>query len=193
MISPLHDVFIESLGYKYLINLLTVIILFRFIYYLKYRNTELFLAFFGFNSVIFFVGHMLNEVDISTGAGFGLFAVFSILRYRTDGISAKNMTYLFMGIAVALITSLWTNTTETALFCLVVLGTTFLLEIIVLSKKEVSKVIYYDSIALIKPEQNKEFLLELNRRTGLAIHRVEIQSIDFLKDSCNLTVFYYED
>ena len=81
-----------TLVYKYLINLITVIILFRFIYYKNYHKSELFLTFFGFNTIIFFVSYLFNKVDISTGAGFGLFAVFSILRYRTEGLCTKDMT-----------------------------------------------------------------------------------------------------
>jgi len=87
----------------YLINLIAVTLLVRGLYYRTYKRSDLFLTFFGFNTIIFFVAIVLNQVDLSTGAAFGLFAVFSILRYRTEGLSAKDMTYLFLSIALGLL------------------------------------------------------------------------------------------
>jgi hypothetical protein len=182
-----------SLVYKYLINLATVIVLFRFIYYKNYQKNELFLTFFGFNTIIFFVSYLLNKVDISTGAGFGLFAVFSILRYRTEGLCAKDMTYLFISIAIGLLTAVGSqNYLELGMFSFAILTLVFLLETNWLFSRESSKTIFYDNIALIKPEQKEEFITELKQRTGLNIHRLKIESIDFLKDSCSITVYYYE-
>ncbi|MGO4817108.1 DUF4956 domain-containing protein [Flavobacterium sp. W22_SRS_FP1] len=182
-----------SLVYKYLINLVTVIILFRFIYYKNYGKNELFLTFFGFNTIIFFVSYLLNTVEISTGAGFGLFAVFSILRYRTEGICAKDMTYLFISIAIGLLTAVGSKSyIELELLCFTIITLVFLLESSWLFSRESSKTIFYDSIALIKPEQKEDFVAELKQRTGLNIHRLKIDSVDFLKDSCSITVYYYE-
>ena len=87
------------------IDLLSVLVLIRLIYYKNYRRADLFLTFFVFNIIIFLLTYMLNKVVMSMGAAFGLFAVFSMLRYRTEGISAKDMTYLFMVIAIGLISA----------------------------------------------------------------------------------------
>jgi hypothetical protein len=137
---------------------------------------------------------MLNKVEISTGAGFGLFAVFSILRYRTDGIGAKDMTYLFISIAIGLLTAIGpSDGLEMSLFCFLIVGLTFILESTLFLKKESSKIIFYDTVDFVKQDQKKELIEDLKNRTGLEIHRVTIDSIDFLKDSCTLTIYYYEN
>jgi hypothetical protein len=136
---------------------------------------------------------MLNKVELSTGAAFGLFAVFSILRYRTEGISAKDMTYLFLNIAIGLLTAVSTgNYLEIAIICSMIALITFILESNFIIKKEFSKVIQHDNINLAN-EANKDLLLEdLKNRTGLDIKRFIIKEIDFLKDSFTVTIYYTE-
>ena len=80
------------------IDVTCMLILMRLIYYRAHGRSELFLTFFSFNLVIFLIAYVLTSADISMGAAFGLFAVFSMLRYRTEGISATDMTYLFLGV-----------------------------------------------------------------------------------------------
>jgi len=181
------------LGLRYLINLVAMVLLTRFIYYRRYRRSDLFLTFFSFNSIIFFVTYMLNKVEMSTGAAFGLFAVFSILRYRTEGISAKDMTYLFLSIAIGLLTAVSkVNWEEQAIICALILVLTFLLESNILMKKESSKTVLYDNIGLAGNDNNAALLEDLRKRTGLNIHRYEILEIDFLKDACRITIYYFE-
>lgn len=188
------NVISNPLGLRYLLNLLTVFILFRFIYYRNYGNSDLFLTFFGFNSVIFFISFMFNKIEISTGAGFGLFAVFSVLRYRTEGIVAKDMTYLFMGIAIGLLTAIGPSEgVEIGLFCFFIIGLTFILENSIWGKKESSKIIIYDSLNFINESQKQDLIADLKSKTGIEIHRISIESIDYLKDSCTITVYYYEN
>lgn len=182
------------LGLRYLINLVAMILLTRFIYYRSYRRSDLFLTFFSFNSIIFFVTYLLNKVEMSTGAAFGLFAVFSILRYRTEGISAKDMTYLFLSIALGLLTAVSkVSWMEQSVICSVILLLTFLLESNLLMKKESSKTVLYDNINLAGAQAQQELLDDLRKRTGLNIHRYEILEIDFLKDACRITIYYFEN
>ena len=96
----------EKFFVRLLVDVLTTTILIRLIYYRIYRRTDLFLTFFGFNFVIFLITYLLNKVQMSMGAAFGLFAIFSMLRYRTEGLSAKDMTYLFIVISVGLISAI---------------------------------------------------------------------------------------
>ena len=181
------------LALRYLINLVAMILLTRFIYYRSYRRSDLFLTFFSFNSIIFFVTYMLNKVEMSTGAAFGLFAVFSILRYRTEGISAKDMTYLFLSIAIGLLTAVSkVSWLEQLVICAVILMLTFLLESNLLMKKESSKIILYDNIGLANHDRHAELMEDLKKRTGLNIHRYEINEIDLLKDACRITIYYFE-
>ena len=178
---------------SYLLNIITIIILFFGIYYKNYKHSELFFTFFVFNSVIFFVAYFLNRVTISTGAGFGLFAVFSILRYRTEGIGTKDMTYLFLSIAIGLITALTAGSNpETIVFCLLILAVAFIFESNFLFKREASKIVFYDNIDLVPADKEVALLDDLKSKTALEIHRFTINSIDFLKDSCVITVYYYE-
>lgn len=179
---------------RFLVDIAAVFLLIRFIYFRHYRRTDLFLTFFGFNIIIFLITYLLNKVEMSMGAAFGLFAVFSMLRYRTENISAKDMTYLFFSIALGLITAISKGSwDDLAIMCLILLTLTALLEGGWIIKKEHTKVINYDKIQLITPDKREELLLDLKQRTGLNIHRVDIQEIDFLKDATHITIFYYEN
>lgn len=174
------------------VDLLTVTILIRLIYYRIYRRAYLFLTFFTFNLIIFLITYLLNKVQMSIGAAFGLFAVFSMLRYRTEGLSAKDMTYLFVVIAIGLISAIIKGSwDELGLVNGMILLCVQLLESNWLIRRELTKLVIYDKIELILPERNDELLQDLKQRTGLNIHRVEIQDMDFLKDSAQITIYYY--
>ncbi len=177
---------------RFLVDIIAVFILIRGIYYRNYHRTDLFLTFFGFNIIIFLITYLLNKVEMSMGAAFGLFAVFSMLRYRTEGISAKDMTYLFFSIAIGLITAVSKGSwDDLSIMTIILLLFTFLLESNFFIKKELTKTIIYDRIDLVLPEKETELKADLAARTGLNVHRVNIGAIDFLKDSFELTVFYY--
>ena len=194
MDNTVLNVIFNLLGFRYLLNLLTVFILFRFIYFKNYKKTDLFLTFFGFNSIIFFISFMLNKVEMSTGAGFGLFAVFSVLRYRTEGIGPKDMTYLFLSISIGLLTAIGPpNGIEISLFCFVIIALTYILENSLWGKKEVSKTIIFDSLDYINQSQQSELMKELKSKIGIEIHRLSVDNIDYLKDSCTITIYYYEN
>ena len=178
---------------RFLVDIVSVFILVRFIYFRHYRRTDLFLTFFGFNIIIFLITYLLNKVEMSMGAAFGLFAVFSMLRYRTENISAKDMTYLFFAIALGLITAISKGSwDDLGIMCIIMLALTALLEGGWLMKKENTKIITYDKIQLITTDKREELILDLKQRTGLNIHRVNIQEIDFLKDAANIIIYYYE-
>lgn len=186
--------------FRFLINFATVFVLLRFVYYSVYKHMDLFFTFFIFNLVIFLICFLLNKVDLSMGAAFGLFAVFSMLRYRTEDISIKDMSYLFLVIAIGLISAV-TKVKDTsdayeylflALINGVILIVTFVLESNVFFKKEQMKMILYENIDLIKPENREALIVDLKNRTGINIHRVSIGKIDFLKDATQIRVYYYE-
>lgn len=175
------------------IDLASVFVLIRLIFYKNYKKADQYLTFFAFNLVIFLITYLLNKVEMSMGAAFGLFAVFSMLRYRTESISTKDMTYLFLVIAIGLLSAIskggWD---ELVLLNGIILALTFLLESNWLIKKEFTKNIIYDNINLITPEKRTELLTDLKKRTGFSVHRVEIQEIDFLKDATRMTIYFYE-
>ncbi len=175
------------------IDLVSVFILIRFIYYPIYKNREFFFTFFIFNLIIFLITFLLNKVEMSMGAAFGLFAVFSMLRYRTEGISMKDMTYLFLVIAMGLITAVSKgNWDELSLLNLIIILFTYLLESNVFLKKEASKVIQYENIEMIKPEFHPQLIADLEIRTGIKINRIAISKVDFLRDTAIIRIYYYE-
>jgi hypothetical protein len=140
--------------FRLLIDIFSVFILIRVIYYPIYKHRDLFFTFFIFNLIIFFISFLLNKVDISMGAAFGLFAVFSMLRYRTEDISIKDMTYLFLVIAIGLVAAVTKlkNTDDYVEYIFigginaVILIITYLLESNILMKKEVVKIVLYENI-----------------------------------------------
>lgn len=176
------------------IDLLAVVVLVRLIYYRIYRKTDLFLTFFAFNFVIFLITYLLNQVQLSIGAAFGLFAVFSMLRYRTEGLSAKDMTYLFVVIAIGLIAAVHRgNDAQLVAINGAILLCIFLLESNWLFRREWSKTVQYDRLDLLAPALREELLHDLRMRTSLPAHRIEIQELDLLKDAARITLYYYND
>jgi hypothetical protein len=182
------------------IDLTSVFILVRYIYYPIYKNRELFFTYFIFNIVIFLISFLLNKVDLSMGAAFGLFAVFSMLRYKTEEIAIKDMTYLFLVIALGLVSAV-TKIKDTAdsmeyVFLIginvIVLIVTYLLESNIFMKHETVKIILYENIEMIRDGKQEELLADIKLRTGFDVHRYSIKKIDFLKDSAQIKIFYYE-
>ena len=175
-----------------LLNLCTAFVIIVFIYNRNYHKTELLFTFFAFNLVIFLLTYVMNHVKLSLGAAFGLFAVFSMLRYRTEGISPKDMTYLFIVIATGLICAIKLDIPSLLVICTLLALFTWLLDGNVIFKKQFSKEILYDKIELINHSRQEELLADLKARTGLNIYKVSIQRINFLRDEDTMEVFYYE-
>lgn len=175
------------------INFISIFILIRFIYFKAHKSKEYFFTFFIFNLLIFLITFLLNKVDMSMGAAFGLFAVFSMLRYRTEGITIKDMTYLFLVIAIGLINAVSKGSwDEFTAINGIILVFTFLLESNLLMKRESAKIIEYDNIELIKPEKRVELIRDLESRTGIKINRININEINFLKDTAIIVVYYFD-
>ncbi len=192
---------LSKFGWRILIDLFSVFVLVRFVYFPIYKHRELFFTFFIFNIIIFLICFLLNKVELSMGAAFGLFAVFSMLRYRTEDISIKDMTYLFLVIAIGLIAAV-TKIKDTSdmyeylflgIINAIIITTTYLLESNVLMKKEHAKVITYENIMLINAEREDELKEDIKQRTGLTVHRLSIQKIDFLRDAAQIKIYYYEN
>lgn len=189
------DSFFEML-IRFSINLIVAFIVIRKIYYPIHKRKDYLFTYFLFNILIFFVCILLNGVKLKLGFAFGLFAIFGILRYRTEQLPIKEMTYLFMIIAIAIVNSLSDQKVSLAELLLVngtIVLATYLLEKVFLLKHESRKEIIYEKIENIKPENHKLLIEDLKDRTGLNIHQVQIGRIDFLKDTVRIMVFYFED
>lgn len=184
-----------KLLYRFVLNLIVLIIIVRFLYYPITKRKDYLFTYFLIGVITFSLCFALKKLDIDTGMGLGLFAIFGIIRYRTDAIEIKEMTYLFLVIGVSVVNSLASKQIsflELAMINSVVIIITFLLEYVFLLKHETRKVITYEKIDLIKPEKYDEMMADLQERTGLNIVRFEVGKIDFLRDTAQVKIFFYQ-
>lgn len=179
---------------RLLVDVISMVVLIRFIYFPVYRKSDYFFTFFMFNVTIFIITHLLNsESGFSMGAAFGLFAIFSMLRYRTEDISARDMTYLFIVITLGLISSVnQGNLFEIVIIDIIIVALAFLLDGGVLIKTERMQLVQYEKIELIRPENRELLLNDLKDRTGLNIKKISIDRIDFLRDTALIKVYYID-
>ena len=190
----MFDKLSDKFFWRLLIDVISMTVLVRFIYFRIYRKKDYLFTFFLFNIIIFIITYLLNKVDMSMGAAFGLFAVFSMLRYRTEGITTKDMTYLFIVIAMGLITAVSKGTYfELVIIDFILIAFTYALDGNWLVRNEMAKNIIYENIEMIKPENHDQLMADLRKRTGLDIHRFSVNRVDFLRDTANIKIYYYED
>ncbi len=176
---------------RLIINTVFVIILVRGCYYHYSKNRPFAASFILFGTGVFVVTGLLHSADISMGFAFGLFAVFSMLRYRTESITIKEMTYLFLVISIALLTavgpiSLLGISIVNVLICVFA----YILETGYLLPLTEEQTIRYEKIENIKPESRTDLINDLSQRTGLEISRLNIESVDFLNDTAQIRIFY---
>ncbi len=177
------------------INLAVIIILVRWLYYSTTRRKDYLFTYILISTVVFLLCYLLESVSLQIGFALGLFAIFGIIRYRTNPMPIKEMTYLFLVIGVSVINALTSGTSlfEILFANIAVILITFGLEKMWLLRHISSKTIVYEKINLIVPEKYDEMIADLRLRTGIQdIRKVEIGAINFLKDTCRM-IIYYED
>ncbi|MBN2349001.1 MAG: DUF4956 domain-containing protein [Bacteroidales bacterium] len=180
---------------RFSFNLLVTVILVRYLYYPVTQRKDYLFTNILIGSSVFLLCFLLDNVKLQLGFALGLFAVFGIIRYRTNPIPIKEMTYLFIIIGISVINALANKKVsyaELVFTNLVIVLITFLLEKVFLLKHESSKTILYEKINLIRPDKREELLKDLEERTGITIRRIEIGRIDFLRDTARIKIFYYE-
>src|SRR6218665_3986078 len=176
------------------INLVVMTVFIRFLYYPKTKRKDYLFTYYLIGMITFFLCFSLRKLDIDTGMGLGLFAIFGILRYRTESIEIKEMTYLFLIIGISVMNSLSSSKitlSEIILINGVLVFLTYGLENLWLLKHETRKIIQYERIDLITPDKYEEMLADVSERTGIKINRIEVGKIDFLRDTAQLRIFYY--
>ncbi len=194
--SPLYDADFLELAFRLFINCSVAFVIIRLIYYPVQQRKDYLFTYFIFNLLIFFLSYLLSGVKLQLGFAFGLFAIFGILRYRTEALAIKEMTYLFVVIAIAVINALANKKISFAElmftnFAIIII--TYLLERKWLLRHETYKTIVYEKIELIKPENYALMVTDLEERTGLKIIRVQVGRIDFLRDVARVKIFFFED
>ncbi len=178
------------------VNLIFMTILIRYLYYPIAKRKDYLFTYYLIGLITFFLCFGLRKLDIDTGMGLGLFAIFGIIRYRTDAIEIKEMTYLFLVIGISVVNSLASkkiSVAEMALINVVVVLITYGLERIWLLKHETRKTVVYEKIDLILPEKYEEMKADLEARTGLSINRFEVGKINFLDDTAQVRIYYFAD
>ena len=182
--------------FKFGLDAIVLFVLIRVIYYPIHRKKENLFTYFVFNVLIFFLCVLMNNVKLSMGFGFGLFAVFSIIRYRTEQLSVKDMTYLFTVITLAVINALVSKKVsllELLFTNAIILGLVYAMEHLWLTRHEAVRQLIYEKVDLIRPDKHKELLADLEQRLGIKVSRVEIGRIDLLRDTVQMRVFFFED
>lgn len=186
---------------RFIINLLVIYVLIRLIYYPRHKNKDFLFTFILFNVVNFLICILLSSAKLKMGFAFGLFAIFSILRYRTVTIPVREMGYFFLSVAIGIINALAVlrgNPFEDISYFpyeLILANGIILTLVLLLDRKsnlkhQNFKEINYERIDLIKPTMRAEMIEDLKTRTGLPINRVEIIKIDFLRDVATIHAFY---
>jgi hypothetical protein len=184
------------MGFRFMINLFFTVIVVRYIYYANNRRKDYLFTYILISVSVFLLAFLLQNVNLQLGFALGLFALFGIIRYRTNPVPIKEMTYLFLIIVISVINALSDQSISYVelLFANVsLIIVTLIIEHFWSFRHESSKTILYEKIDLIKPQNQKKFIEDLEQRTGLKINRVEIGKINFLRDTAEITIYYFWD
>ncbi len=185
---------------NFLISTVMVWIMVHFLYYSKSKRRDFYFTFMLIGIVIYFLVYfmifVLEDLKGKTGIGIGigLFGIFSIMRYRTDAMPVREMTYLFSIICMAVINALGTEISllEMLVPNIIIVGAVALCESFLLRSKQATKLIQYDRVALIKPECREQLKADLEERTGLTIDSLEVGAIDYLRDTAIIKIYYHD-
>ncbi len=187
-------VFIE-LVLRLILNMGVVLFIVRYLYYPIAKRKDYLFSFILISLLVFLLCILLESVKLQIGFAFGLFAIFGIIRYRTNSIPIKEMTYLFVLLGISVINALankkisWLEIAFTNLALVFII---YGLERLWLLKHESSKSIVYERVDMVVPQKREELKKDLEARTGLKINRVEVGRIDYLRDVARLIIYYYE-
>ena len=190
----LDPVSLAKLCFVFGINFLVVWIIAHFFYYPKSHRRDFYFTFVVLSSSIFMMIYLMDGSNMQIGAALGLFAVFGIIRYRTESIPIREMTYLFFIVAISVVNGTTPHVShfEHVIINLIFIAVVWFSESFMLANKWGCKFVVYDNIELITPDKRDELIADLEKRLGLKILRVEVGAVDFLRDMTMLRV-YYED
>lgn len=190
---PICDaISVQQLCLQFAVNLLATAAIVWCFYYPKSHRKDFSVTFMLFSTAVFMLLFFMKSVGIDVSIGLGLFMIFGIMRYRTEMVPIREMTYLFLSIAVAVIngSNLMVSYAELALANIIILIVLAFLEYGVMRKHEASRLICYERIELIHPSRRAELIADLEQRLGHKVLRVDIGNIDFLRDAAYIKVYY---
>ncbi len=178
---------------RLLINIAFATVVIRLVYFRIHRDRGYVFTFYAFNIITYCMCLMLRKVPIELGFALGLFAVFGILRYRTEAIRTTDLTYLFIVIGLGILNGVANkkiSVVELMVVNLVIVLVPLILERGWRGEREVSQLVFYDNVELLKPSNERELYEDLQQRIGAKIARIQIGRIDFLRDAAEITVHY---
>lgn len=183
---------LSELLIRFLLNTAVIGLIVRVFYYPKSKRRDYFVTFTLISISVFLLIFLMGGVKLKVGFALGLFAIFGIIRYRTESVPIREMTYLFLIIAISAINGLATSISYLELLAtnLLFIVSIWTLESNRWVKHVASKLVLYDNINLITPDKESELIEDLKKRTGLDIIRVEVGAIDFSKDTAMVKVYY---
>lgn len=190
---PLIDVpSLTMMVFRFVLNMFFILILIQFFYFRKSRRLDYYFTFILVSISIFFLIYLLGSVKIKVGMALGLFAIFGIIRYRTETIPVREMTYIFLIISLSVINAIAQNLSYAELFAtnIIYVLAVWIVESFRGFRTLSSKLILYDRVDNIHPDQRLELIEDLRKRTGLKIVKVEVGAINFMQDTVMLKVFY---
>jgi hypothetical protein len=178
----------------FFVTMVVVMVIVQYMYYPKSKRRDYYFTYVLISVCIFMLIFLMGGVKMKVGVALGLFAIFGIIRYRTESVPIREMTYLFLVIALSALNGLssslsWVEVLSANILTIIAV---WLCESHKFSSNYSCKYVKYDNINLILPSKRQEMMEDLTNRTGLKIYRVEVGSIDFLKD-CALVKIYYQD
>ncbi|HTF18188.1 MAG TPA: DUF4956 domain-containing protein [Chryseolinea sp.] len=188
------QIFTEYFLIRILINTISMVLLIRVVYYNVYEKRDYYFTFFLLNFIIFLLAYMLEKTKAfsSMGSAFGLLAAFSLLRFRTETITTKDMTYLFIIMTIGLINSIMKGTyVEIIALNLLIIAVVFVIDGNRIIKNEKSKLVEYNSLDNMQPANHHLLIADLKKRTGLDIKKILIEEIDFTKSRLMIRVYYH--
>jgi hypothetical protein len=171
-----------------------MIVLIRVVYHTTYEKRDYYFTFFLLNFIIFLLAYMLEKTKAfnSIGSAFGLLAAFSLLRFRTETITTKDMTYLFIIMTIGLINSIMKGTyAEIIALNVLIIIVVFAIDGNRIIKNEKSKMVEYNSLENIRPNDHHLLIADLRQKTGLDIRKILIEEIDFTKGRLMIRIYYF--
>ena len=180
---------------RFFLNLAVCWILIQFFYYRKSRRRDYYFTFMVFSTAMLMLLYIMGNVEVGVGLTLGLFAIFGVIRYRTETVPIREMTYLFVVVGISVINGLAMTVSYTELFLtnLLIVLAVWLFETIHFKEHLESKIIVYEKVALAHADRENELMADLKSRTGLDIRRVEVGHIDYLKDIAYVKIYYASD
>ena len=191
---PLFDDDFYKMLIRFGINILFLSIIIRWLYYDQSKRKDYLFTYYMISIIVFFLCFTLKKFELDLGMALGLFAIFGIIRYRTNPIEIKEMTYLFVIIGVSVINSLANKKMSYAELITgnaIIVIAIYIIERIWLLKQETSKKIIYEKLENIKPENYTHLKTDLENRTGLEINKISVGNVNFLTGTATVTIYYF--